>query len=270
MSKKRLLLTLLIILFVIPIIAAQTSTNEISVNKLGVHFGFSHYRLIDEGMSFSKIKFKGTTPSLELQFLWNTAKSNFNASIKGSNGKISAGDRRIICKLIDAELNIDYSRKVLSYKLFGARTVLYSGLKFSSTVFYIHSEDLDNLDILTVNGLYLIFNQHIFLNPYSFLKLRFSIPTISLTKRIYLDGGLNAPPTRERETMKILYGNATPTFANAYQFNVIYSKKISSKIDVHASYNFNYQVNNLEARFRSYSNSVLIGFDISLNKTSQP
>lgn len=244
------------------LIYSVVANSQIKKSGIGINFGAAHYRIIDQGLTFNKLLFRGILPTVHLDYTKETSKGIFSTSLGACSGKIKMKDGKSDpADFTNARLSVSFVKKITTYKMFGWESTLYAGLQLGSLINYIKSEDLDNETVLVSHGLYINAFQDIPLDESKSIRLSIVLPVAAFMKRIIADGGLNIPPTDEfSRPLNLLFSDTKFSFPGIARFGIDYLKELSARTDFTIKYGFTYINTSVNEPIRYYSNEILLGF----------
>src|SRR5688572_23672122 len=164
---------------------ALAQTDPLSIRSHGLQFdaGLIHNRLIDEGLTASRLLFRGTAFKIKAGYWMSADKFKIGGHLDFSTGNIHTTEDRLKSKLIGLNLYLFYLRRVADYRVFDRSGKLFAGLELASQNIVIDGlETLDNVSVMFVQGLNISTTQEILLSNSRFLHLGLVVPVVSFCK----------------------------------------------------------------------------------------
>jgi hypothetical protein len=249
-------------------ILAQTEGARLPTRggSLGVSIGLSHNRFIDEGLTFSRILFRGTTWSPRIAYSNTSEKYIVNTAFAANIGSVKTKTGELPVDFLIADFHINTLRRFADFQKFGRRNRFYAGIEFRSKTYLTLNEPLlDNASLLVIHGLYSSFQQNIYLSATKELQVRMLLPIVALINREVHDGGAN-PATNEYNAGELLFQNGHVEFPHVMQFQLDYLKAISPKTDFCVRYNFTCLNYRKEFPMTLYANEITAGLNFYFKK----
>jgi hypothetical protein len=255
-------LIILVVVFLHGIGAYSQTVDDSRRSMLSFQIGAHHVRTINEGMSSSRLLTSGTFVPLYIQYMRETPQHLTRVSFHYAGGNLTHDE--VSTHLDIGTLHAEHLRTIRKVAFLSKQHLLTAGLRAGISVFYFASPQLDNEDIFVLNALHVRFADKIVLTASKTLEIQLSIPTIGLSKRLTLEGGLYEPRAEEQEIFDLIFNDSQVVFANSYELRTGYKQLLSKGITWDVDYQFFYIGSNLKSSLRLYSNSLRTGFTFYL------
>ena len=236
---------------------AQSDTIRNSSIQLLV--GAVNNRMVDTGLTFNHQPFSGTSFKFFAGYDRRRTKNMLLGSFEINGGKLKMKGEQVSANITNGEIAASYLFKTASYRIFGKKTRLYTGPKFSTAINYVDAtEKLDNETLVAIHGFYLHAFQQIQFAKSNFLDVSITLPTVAFSKRLVTDGGLYDPD--DENLIDILFDDSEFSFGKMIEFDAAWIKRLGRHTDITFRYRFAYMSNSEFGDFKFYSNEVLAGF----------
>jgi hypothetical protein len=235
------------------------STITARKNSIGLSIGAVHHRVIDEALTASKLKFKGTIPALELNYQHRYQRSILVASAYGALGYIHTPDESLSSSMQQFRLGCSFLNNIHQNN---KRTGLFIGGELSSMWYMRYDEkQLNNLSFLLIHGLFLHVKDEYRINKRSMLIAEIHLPGLMFIKRESGDGGANLELAEEIDNPgQILFSNtylAGPNPATYLRYRLGYEYAFSSRASFTVDYSFSWVNEYSNGTLKMYSNQLL-------------
>jgi hypothetical protein len=224
--------------------------------------GFIHNRLIDEGYTYNRLAFRGTSLKFGLGYGRETDRYICSFSVEASSGKVKSKSGNLASQLAIVKPAFEYVRKVKEYSLAGKESKLFAGVQLSSINYLLRNQPVfDNIDVLSVHGIFISASNQIKINKSQQLKIIYLLPAFASVNRVIFSED-NFTYEDVHHPVKSLFNNNSISYFrifNLIQLRIAYEKKISPHTSFAARYSFFYFNNDFKTPVRIYSNEVLLG-----------
>jgi hypothetical protein len=264
MVKKAFTILFLLVYSKIGFAQQDTLPRKPRKNTIQIDFGFVHTRLIDEGFTQSRLLFRGTNPKIGLGYGRQTAHSIFNFRITIAPGNISTKQNNWAASFDNVSACIEYLQHVRASKLSGKESHLFAGLQFSTINYAIHNEPIfDNVDILSLHGIYFKLNYELTLSKKQNLQIIYSLPAVVYVNQVLWNSGASVYDFNDLDNIfKLVSTHGRYRYfgiSKNIPIELIYKIKIGRNVDFNVKYAFRYINYSIEKPFRLYSNELLLG-----------
>lgn len=233
---------------------------------LSVSIGLSHNRFIDEGLTFSRTLFRGTTWSPRIAYSNTGEKFIFSSSFAANIGSVKTRAGELPVQFLIADLHLNTMRRFADFQICGRSSQFYAGIDLGSKTYLTLNEPLlDNVSLLVVHGVYSSFQQNIHLSGKNELQVRLTLPVVAIINREIHDGGAN-PAANEYNVTDLLFKNGRVGFQRLMGLHVDYLKRISPKTDFSIKYAFTYMDYRTRFPITLYANEITAGFNFHFRK----
>jgi hypothetical protein len=235
---------------------AQPNVRQSSVRLMA---GAVHNRFVDEGMTFDRQKFSGTSFKFMIDYTRRRNTSLLTAGFEMNEGMVKLKDSDVSGALVNGQLALSYLFGVNALNVQKEKGNFYIGPKVSTIAYYLESKDrLDNESALAIHGLYIHAFQYFQITDSKSLEISLALPTVGFSKRIVLDGGLNEP--EDTDITSVLFDEASFGFIKSTEFGLSYLQRLSPLTHFSVRYRFAYMSNSDFGLVNFYSNELLVGF----------
>lgn len=266
MVKK--VLTALFLLVSSKISFAQQDTLSLKPrrNSIQIHFGFVHTRLIDEGFAQNKLLFRGTNSQIGLGYGRQSNKSIFNFRTVISSGDIRTKQNEWSASFVNISAAIEYLRYIRTSKVRGKEGRLFAGVHLSTINYALQNDPIfDNIDILSLHGLYFKLNYELALNKKQSFQFIYSMPAAVYANQVLWNSGASAYDLVDLDNIfKLVSTHGRFCYFNILNnipIELVYKIKVGRSVDFNVKYTFTYFNYTIEKPFRLYSNELLLGLN---------
>ena len=266
--RKALAVISLLVYSKISFAQQDTLSHKPRRNNIQIDFGFVHTRLIDEGFTQSKLFFRGTNPKIGLGYGRQSAKSIFNFRIAISAGDISTKQNEWAAGFTNLSAAIEYLLYIRTYNVIGKESHLFAGLQLSTINYAIQNDPIfDNVDILSLHGIYFKLNWELTLSEKQDLQFGYSIPAVVYANQVLWNSGASVYDINDLDNiLKLVSTHGRLHYfgiLNNIPIELVYKRKIGRSVDFNIKYAFTYFNYSVERPFRRYSNELLMGLKIN-------
>ena len=238
-------------------------------NSIQVNLGFIHTRLIDEGFTQSKLLFRGTNAKFVLGYGRETNKSIMNLRVLVSPGKIRTKQDELAASFFHFASCIEYLRKIKTLNVGGKESQFFAGLQLSTINYIIENSPIfDNVDAVSLHGIYLKLGYHLKLNKKNNLRFAYSMPMIVYGNRPLWNSGASVYTLDDtKRIIKLLTTHGRYFYfdlSRNIQADIVYVKLVGKNVDFDAGLAFTYVNNSVEKPIRMYSNQLTLGLKFRL------
>jgi hypothetical protein len=247
---------------------AQTDSVKLShKNSITITYGFVHNRIIDEGYTDSRLLFRGTNSKLRIDFTHDALPNLFNFTLEASLGKVRSRQGNLPSELTQANITLEYFRRLKKYQLFGREGLIFAGISGSSRISRLaNSPVIDNTDFLTMQGIYLGAMTRIKLSETQHLQIAYLVPTVvSIGRILYSEADFSYQ--MQNNPLEFLRENSQTTYfalSDLIQLKAGYVRKFTRSTSFMISYAFFFAKSNFKAPISLYSNELLLGLKFGL------
>ena len=245
---------------------AFTQPDTLSSRFHGLQFdaGLIHNRLVDEGLTASRLLFRGTAFKIKAGYWMSAEKFNLGGHLDFSTGDIQTTEDRLESKIIGINLYLFYLRRIAEYNVFERPGKLLAGLELASQNIVIDGiEVLDNVSVLFAQGLNTSVSQEILLSNTRSLHLGLVIPVVSFAKRESYDSGVNDELKEEADNPgQLLFNDSRFVFIPGVRLKTAYARALGQQVSFVLAYEFRYLNNRQTMPLRIYSNELTAGLKI--------
>jgi hypothetical protein len=233
-------------------------------NTIEIDFGFVHTRLIDEGFTQSKLLFRGTNFKVGLGYARKFTQAIFNFRTTLSDGNISTKQNDWAASFTTFSAAIEYLRCIRTSDGIGKGSQLFAGLHLSTQNYLTQNDPIfDNVDILSLHGIYFKLNYDVTLTQKQKLQLRYALPAAVYGNQVLWNSGASVYDVNDLDNIVKLVS----THGRFHYFGIfrnipvelVYKIKIGSSVDFNVRYAFMYVNYSVEKPLRLYSNELLLG-----------
>jgi hypothetical protein len=249
----------------------QAEDTLLRVRKSSIRFGMglTHFRMIDQGYTDSRLLFRGTASKFSLAYGRETGMHLFSFSVSGSSGKVESKHGNLPSNYFFLQPSLEFLRNIRTGEVSGKKNDLFLGVLLSSTNQAIENEKvINNISIFSLHGLYFSLCNRLSLNERHYVQLSYLMPAVVFENRLLWNGG--ASPYTYRDTQNIprfLTSNGTFSYFDLLhnvQLGLDYVVKTGKASSVRFGYKFFSASSFIEAPLHLYSNELSVELKIGL------
>ncbi len=266
---RKILVSLFVYMFYVNAIFSQADSKILKPyeNRLYFALGPVHSRLIDQGYTESKLLFSGTNTKLVFGYERETSKSILGFSVGGSVGNIHSENSHLPSQFFTILPYLEYLFKFGKHHDTRKKNEFFAGIYAASNNLFLQNEPvIDNIDIVSLHGLYVDLTERINL-PKQYIQFSCLLPAIIYTNRVLWRGGASNYGYDDKDhPVKTLFMNGTYSYFDPWhnlELKIDYILMIGKHTDFTARYRFLFINKYEQVPYRIYSNEVLAGLDFN-------
>jgi len=234
-------------------------------NSIGLSIGAVHHRVVDEAFTAARLKFTGTLPAFQLNYLHRYERSILLASAYGAFGYIDTPDESLSSSMQQFRVGCSFLRSIFRGS---ERTGLFIGGELSSMAYMRYDEkQLNNVSGMFIHGIFLHVIDEYRINKRSALIAEMLLPGVMFIKRESGDGGANIELAEDvNKPVQLLFSDtyvAGPNPATYLRCRFGYENRLSPRVTFTADYAFSWVNEYSHGALKMYSNQLSAGLKVT-------